>query len=155
LGGFRMFRWEQSTFPPSKPNGSIFELGSVNPFIGEYLHPFKHGFFFVNDSTLLIATDGGVARSTNVNQTLSDDITFNAINFGYSTNQYFSLGVGPKGLLIGGTLGNGTNIVGFNFNQGKSTHQVLGFNGLTMDGFDSDLSNLDPSIGFGTQPYGQ
>src|SRR5690606_30937863 len=92
-----------------------------------------------------------------INEERPLDVTFSSVNFGYTTTQYFSMGVGPTGLLLGGTQGNGTNIVGFDYNLGKSAHSIEGLesNGSTNDGFDADMSNLDPSIGFGSLPNGQ
>lgn len=164
VGGVTLFRWEQTTTPPTKPNGSIVELGStlimedvINPY---YLHSNKHGLYFSNDSILYIVTDGGVAKSTNANHELPGEITFDAINFNYSTAQYFAMGYGPNGLLIGGTQSNGTNFVGFDYNLGKSGYEIVTSeylldSKLMNDGFDCDISNLDPSTAFASHPYGQ
>lgn len=152
IGGITLYRWEQTAFPPQQPNGTLNELGSTLNFPGNqyYLHADKHNITFLNDSVLYVTSDGGVARSESINESDPLNITFDEINFGYQVTQYYGMGFGPTGLLIGGSQDNGTSIVGFNFNAGKS-----GFEVISGDGFDADLSNLNPTIGFGASQYGR
>ncbi len=152
VGGVILFTWEQSTTDPAPPNGSWRRLdvitnryadpqGALDP---RYLHSDKHLMVFHpnNRNIAYIATDGGVARSSDI---LATQPTFAEYNNNYGTAQFFNFDVNQNDLMLGGTQDNGSNLVGLKYNRNKSGLQVFG-----GDGYDAELSVINPEIGIAT-----
>jgi hypothetical protein len=150
VGGVTLWTWEQSSIDPAKSNGSWrqldvlanrYDLGFI-PF--NYVHADKHGMDFhpTNSDIAYIWSDGGVTKSINVNDQAP---AFNASNFNYGVTQYYRIGINGNDLVMGGTQDNGTHVVGLRYNNNRGGLQVLG-----GDGFSSELSVINPSIGVAT-----
>jgi hypothetical protein len=147
VGGVTLWEWKQA--PNDNFTGSwaqiAYNFGSAgNP---NYVHSDIHRITFTSGTEALIGTDGGVFRSSNL---VSQTPQFVALNNGYNVTQFYDIGVGPTGKVLGGTQDNGSIMVGFNFNQGRSGIQIRG-----GDGFDSELSALVPEVGFASLYYGK
>lgn len=93
--------------------------------------------------TLYIGCDGGVYKSWD------DGGIFVAANRGLGATQYYGIGYSPDGKVIGGTQDNSTPYLNFN-GPTPETAEVL-FGG---DGFDADISQMDPRILFVTSQNG-
>lgn len=96
-----------------------------------------------NGDTLYIGTDGGVYKSWGNGE------VFFAANRGLSATQYYGIGYGPNGKVLGGTQDNSSPYLNFE-GPTPETATVL-FGG---DGFDSDISQMDPDIMFVTSQNG-
>jgi len=154
VGGVTMYQWRQSSVDPAPIQGEWRVIATTNEFFGNgarnffYVHADKHYFIFhpQNPNKLYIGSDGGVGFSDNINDLQP---TFGQYNLGYNVTQFYDIGVGPKDLVAGGTQDNGTQLVGFNFNSGKSAVQVRG-----GDGFDTELFTINPELGIASLYFG-
>ncbi len=89
-----------------------------------------------NPDIMYVGNDGGVYRSTDQGQ------TYREINKHYMTTQFYGLGVGPKGRVIGGTQDNGTHFLSYvDQNTVKNSLQVLG-----GDGASALISHINPDF---------
>lgn len=147
VGGVSMFQWTQSSTDPAPLQGEWKVIATTNEFNGNnsrnpfYVHADKHKFLFhpTNSNKLYVGTDGGVGLSENMN---SDFPTYGQYNLGYNVTQFYDIGVGPNDQVIAGAQDNGTQLIGLNFNTGRSAIQVRG-----GDGFESELFTINPTLG--------
>lgn len=155
VGGVTLYRWEQSSVDPETPNGSwnqidiissLFSLpGQARP--SAYLHADKHRMVFdpVNTDIAYIANDGGVYKSFDITSTSP---SYRAFNFNYGVTQFYDIGVSPLDLVLGGTQDNGSILTGMQYNN-----NLGGYNTLTGDGFDAEMSFINPSLGFAASQF--
>lgn len=154
VAGVTTYRWEQSSVDPAPPNGSwnqidvLFEQQANGTRVPFYIHADKHRIVFDpnNDDIAYIANDGGIYKTTNFTST---NPTYNKFNFNYRVTQYYNIAVGPNDVAIGGAQDNGTQLVGLKFNNNLGGVDVQG-----GDGFDCELSTVNPSIGFASSQFG-
>ena len=152
--GVGMFQWRQSSVDPAPVQGEWKVIAVTNEFRNNgarnlfYVHADKHILLFhpTNDNKLYIGSDGGVGFSNNMND---PQPSYGQYNLGYNVTQFYDIGVSPKGLVAGGTQDNGTQLVGLNFNTGKSAVEVRG-----GDGFDTDLFTINPELGIASYVFG-
>ena len=151
IGGVTLHTWEQSSIDPAPSNGSIRQIDvtidryNTNGFIiPNYVHADKHTLVFdpTNSDIAYVGTDGGVSKSLNIS---SQGPTFTESNFGYGVTAFYDIGINGNDLLIGGAQDNGSQLVGLEYNSNQSGLRVLG-----GDGFDAEMSVIDPSIGVAT-----
>jgi len=147
VGGVTLWEWKQA--PNDNFTGSwaqiAYNFGSTgNP---NYVHSDIHRITFTSGSEALIGTDGGIFRSSNLTDKTPQ---FVSTNRGYNVTQFYDIGVGPTGKVLGGTQDNGSILVGFSVGQGRTGVQIRG-----GDGFDSELSALVPEVGFASLYYGK
>ena len=154
VGGVSMFQWRQSSVDPAPVQGEWKVISTTNEFFGNgsrnifYVHADKHYLLFhpTNPNKLFIGSDGGIGFSDNMNDLQP---TFGQYNLGYNVTQFYDIGVGPNGIVAGGTQDNGTQLVGLNFNTGKSAVKVRG-----GDGFDTELFTINPELGIASLYFG-
>jgi len=152
-GGISTVSWQQTSVDPAPIEGSFVAITinqlppgvTTNPI---YVHADQHKMVFnpQNPNTLFIGSDGGVTVSFDAT---NDIPTYSQSNFGYNVTQYYDIGVGPTGLVTGGTQDNGTQLMGLPFNTGKSGLEVN-----SGDGFDTELSTVNPTLGLVTSQFG-
>jgi hypothetical protein len=150
VGGITLYRWEQSTVDPAPVNGSWNQIdvtvernaGGVSN--SSYVHADKHRIVFdpQNPDVAYIASDGGISKSENIRNIRP---SYTAINNNLGITQFYDIGVNSNDLVMGGTQDNGTNLIGLDFNNGRSGFEVLG-----GDGFSAEMSTINPSIGIAT-----
>lgn len=106
-----------------------------------YVHADVHAFAFDNNGTLYIGSDGGIGKSTNGANTFTHNNRF------YNCTQYYSIGYSSNDKVVGGSQDNGTTYITKTQSTTEEALQILG-----GDGFDCEISNLDPSgdVLFGT-----
>lgn len=145
VGGVTLWRWKQGS---SDFQGSWEQVAYNFEFPGNFsfVHSDVHRILFVSGTELLVGSDGGVHRTENAAVATP---TFTTLNSGYNVTQFYDIGVGPSGKVMGGTQDNGTIIVGYKFNRNVSGIDVRG-----GDGFDTELSALVPTVGFASLYYG-
>lgn len=107
------------------------------------VHADVHEITFVNENTCYIGTDGGVYKTTAAGG------FFYGHNRDYITTQYYGIAFSPKGKVIGGLQDNGTLYLNFEGNTPKEAIEIGG-----GDGFDCDISQMDPRVMFSTVYYG-
>ena len=150
VGGITTYRWEQSSVDPAKPNGSwnqidvLVDQQANGSRVPNYVHADKHGIAFdpSDDNIYYIVNDGGIYKSTNFTTTFP---TFQAYNFNYRATQYYDIGVNPNDLVMAGAQDNGTHVIGLKFNNNLGGIEVQG-----GDGFDAEMSTINPSIAIAT-----
>lgn len=156
VGGVTLFRWEQSSVDPAPINGSWNQIdvlfdrlpgGGRIPF---YVHSDKHRVVFdpKNFNIAYIASDGGISKSTNIESTTP---VYNTFNFNFRVTQFYGIGVNPNDLVVGGTQDNSGHLLGLKFNNNLGSITV--FDGF--DGFDADMSTINPSLAFVTAQNGR
>ena len=134
IGGIDLWSWIHT--PNSLPtNGQWYPISSwwANPSLPFYIHADNHRLFWANDNTLIVGNDGGVqARfgSSGPNQFTS------VINKGYGVTQFYSMGFGGDGSLIGGAQDNGTQYKDNSKPWSKEFAEVGG-----GDGFECEISS--------------
>ncbi len=153
VGGVTLYRWIQSSVDPAKPNGSWNQIDVTfnglpgQPRNSSYVHADKHRVTFDRSdaNTVYIATDGGIFKSTDFKQTTP---TYREFNFNYKVAQYYDIAAGPNDIVLGGTQDNGSHAIGLEFNNNLGAFRVL-----TGDGFDAEMSVINPSIGFASSQF--
>ena len=135
LGGLNLYRWTKS--PTTVPATGTWETlsnwalpkGNMN-----YVHADNHRFTWNSKGQLIVGNDGGIQISRD--NTLS---SFYDANKGYNVTQFYAIGYGPDGAVIGGTQDNGTQ---YNNHSGYfSALEHIEVNG--GDGFESEISYLN------------
>lgn len=99
-----------------------------------------------NGDTLYIGTDGGVYKS------FDDGGLFFATNRGYNVTQFYSVAYSPEGKALGGTQDTDSPYLNFE-GPTQETSTALHPIGFT-DGFDCDISQMDPMIIFASAQNG-
>ena len=151
-GGIGLFQWVQTSIDPAPVQGewkSIAVSGKIEGAENRlYVHADKHKFVFnpENPNTLYFGSDGGVSVTFNASD---EQPLYSESNLGYNVTQFYDIGAGPNGQVIGGTQDNGSPMVGFPFNSGRSSVEPFG-----GDGFDAHLSTIDPELGLVSSQFG-
>lgn len=135
LGGLNLYRWTKSSSTGSATGtwetltNWAFPKGNVN-----YVHADNHRLTWNSKGQLLVGNDGGVQ--------ISMDNTVNSFydaNRGYNVTQFYGIGYGPDGAVIGGAQDNGTQ---YNNHSGFfSWLEFVEVNG--GDGFECEISYLN------------
>ncbi len=110
----------------------------------------KHGMIYdeQHPGRMYIISDEGIHRSLDAEELYP---TFHSRSKSYNTTQFFGIGAGHDGQILGGTENHGNLYSNFYepTNSYLAAHQVLeGVGGL------AEISNIKPNIIFGAQPYG-
>jgi hypothetical protein len=107
-----------------------------------YVHADQHGFYFIpGTSTLLVANDGGIFRTTNGGSSFSD------LSSNLEVAQQYRLGVAQtnQNVVLTGWQDNGTNL-----KNGPTWSEVIG-----GDGFECIIDHTDEDIMYGALYYGR
>lgn len=149
VGGVDLFEWNSDDGwlrAATRLNASL-----TNPL---YVHSDNHEIEFdpKNPNKIFIGNDGGIFKSTNNGQTWSQQ------SRNYITTQFYHIGVGYNGELLGGTQDNGTIFVDPNNSLVKRGVRTPGidFRGGNVDGDGgcAEISHLNPDIMFKEMQYG-
>ncbi|MCF8218545.1 MAG: T9SS type A sorting domain-containing protein [Bacteroidales bacterium] len=148
VGGINM--WEGTQVNPGQPfawqqitQGYLDQLGGAQT--SHYAHVDHHVYkFHPNNSSVMYAgTDGGIFRTTNKGN------TFTSLNKNYNVTQFYTLAIGPRGGVMGGTQDNSTPYVSGHGNT-PTDAEVLFYG----DGGHAAFSVLDQDIFFASSYYG-
>lgn len=145
FGGIDNYQWIANSTNPS--TGQVYQksfwfLSSPNPI---YVHADNHEMTWDHTTKqLYIGNDGGVFKSLDNNLNF-----FYSSNRGYNVTQFYGIGYSGRDQVIGGTQDNGTQYNDKSHSFYQSFVEVLG-----GDGFDCDISQIDPSVLFGSLYYG-
>ena len=136
IGGIDLWSWIHTPNSTDPTNGQWYAISGwwASPSLPFYVHADNHRLFWANDNTLIVGNDGGVqARfgSSGPNQFTS------VINKGYSVTQFYSMGFGGDGSVIGGAQDNGTQYKDNSKPWSKEFAEVSG-----GDGFECEISYL-------------
>jgi len=147
LGGVELYTWNNISVAWEKVSCWYCGSQEIND-ISIYLHADLHEIVFdpnyLTNKRVYFGNDGGVFVSND------GAVTYTSMNLKYNVTQFYDIGFGPKGEIIGGSQDNGTqynNLQGYN--KQRST-EILG-----GDGFDCDISKLNNDIKFATIYHGQ
>jgi len=121
------FGWEQKTF------------WNANHFSNYYVHADQHKYVFhpSNPNIFYHGTDGGISRTYDRGE------TFQTVNKNYNITQFYSLAIGPKGDIAGGTQDNGSLYISLNGNTPMAASKMSG-----GDGGCAELSTINPHVLF-------
>ena len=137
LGGINMFSWATS--------GNWAQLSNSNAAVTSpiYVHADNHEIKWDKWGRMYIGNDGGVF--------FSDDggATFHEANRGYNVTQYYEIGAGAHGDVIGGAQDNGVTV---NYHDNSTWHEFDRVWG--GDGFSSHVSFINRDIIFVTNQFG-
>ncbi len=151
VGGVTLWEW-------SKANGWL-QLSSLvySPGSRAYVHADNHAIVFhpKNPQTILVGNDGGIFKSTDNGSTWGWEVK------NYITTQFYNIGVGLRGDVMGGTQDNGTIYI----NPGRSPNTPnkrgiitarINYRDAIMDGDGgyASLSKLDTFVQFKEMQYG-
>ena len=134
LGGIDLWTWYQ-TPGAGCDNGewqvaSNWSFNPQNPF---YIHADNHRITFNSQGRMYVGNDGGVQMST-----IPNSISFfSVVNKGYNVTQFYAMGYGGDGSVIGGAQDNGTQL---NDHTGVGPLEFREVNG--GDGFECEISYL-------------
>jgi len=136
IGGIDLWSWIHTPNSVTE-NGQWYPISSwwASPSMPFYVHADNHRLFWKNDFTLMVGNDGGVqARfgASGPNQLTT------VINKGYSVTQFYSMGFGGDGSVIGGAQDNGTQYKNNSSSYSKEFAEVSG-----GDGFECEISYLN------------
>jgi photosystem II stability/assembly factor-like uncharacterized protein len=122
--------------------------GNSNP---NYIHPDKHAIAIDpnNPQIMYVGCDGGVYKSINAVSAFPFP-TYTIKNRGYNVTQFYSIGAGISGDVIGGAQDNGTSYIDFTGNTRLAAKAVLG-----GDGVYADISHINPKVLFGGIYFGK
>ena len=136
IGGIDLWSWIHT--PNSDlTNGQWYSISAwwANPSLPFYIHADNHRLFWKNNNQLMVGNDGGVQTrfgSSGPNQYTS------VINKGYNVTQFYSMGFGGNGSVIGGAQDNGTQLKDNSQPWSKEFAEVSG-----GDGFECEISYLN------------
>ena len=148
VGGVTFWEW-------TKSNGWQLAATTARGAGNYYVHADMHHVVWhpTKANHVFALNDGGVFRSTN------NGATWSPISKGYVSAQYYSIGVGYNGEILGGTQDNGTIFIDPNGYYGKSGERTtfIEFNGSLVDGDGgfAEISKLDQEIMFKEMQYGR
>ncbi len=140
IGGVDFAEWTPET--GARIVGNLFD-SKANP-MG--IHADKHQIVFDTVSKpaiMYITSDGGVARTTNAGMT-----NYTPLYTGYATTQFYGIGAGTNGIIIGGTQDNNTMVI-----DGKGNTPQSAFDMIGGDGFQCEVSEINPDVVFGESQY--
>ncbi len=122
--------------------------GDENP---NYIHPDKHAITFDNSNPeiMYIGCDGGIYKSVNAVSAFPFP-TYSIKNRGFNVTQFYSVGAGLYGDVLGGTQDNGTQYINYKGNTRMAAERVIG-----GDGIYAEISHIDPRVSFGGIYFGQ
>ncbi|MBK5284358.1 MAG: T9SS type A sorting domain-containing protein [Bacteroidia bacterium] len=159
IGGLELWSWVGN----SSFNGQWTKIDCWNCWEHSvyYTHADKHSIDFdpVNPNIMYIASDGGIAKSTN------QGATFSIKNTNYNVTQFYSVAIAPNGMVMGGTQDNGTQfITGRSIASPNDDPQYAikvsgGDGGFTAISYIyppsvSPLLGVEVGAGFAATPYG-
>ena len=145
MGGLDSYQWIAN--PDDISTGQIEQksmwfLDSPNP---AYVHADLHEMKWDTQlKQIYIGCDGGIFRSASNAMNL-----FYSSNRGYNVTQFYSVAYSGRGDVMGGTQDNGTQYNDHTHSFYQSHVRVKG-----GDGFDCDISQIDPSVMFASVYYG-
>lgn len=149
VGGVTFWEW-------SSDNGWLLAASTAGANLGfqYYVHADMHHVVWhpKNRNIVFALNDGGVFKSNNNGE------TWKAVSNGYTSAQFYNIGVGLNGEMLGGTQDNGTIYV--NPANQYSTLGVrtggISFKGAVMDGDGgyAAISHLNPDMAFKEMQYG-
>ncbi len=149
VGGVELWQWSASQ--GWLQIASLAGGGTGSPF---YVHADNHEVEFhpTRPNEIYMGNDGGVFKSSN------NGLTWVPLNNEYVSTQFYSIGVGYDGSLLGGTQDNGTIFVSpksFLPRQGVRT-EGINFKGSNRDGDGgyAEISHLNPLMAFKEMQYG-
>jgi len=136
IGGIDLWSWIHTPNSVTE-NGQWYPISSwwASPSMPFYVHADNHRLFWKNDFTLMVGNDGGVQSrfgASGPNQLTS------VINKGYNVTQFYSMGFGGDGSVIGGAQDNGTQYKNNSSSYSKEFAEVSG-----GDGFECEISYLN------------
>lgn len=111
-----------------------------------FVHADHHAIVFhpTNPDIIYIGTDGGIFKSSDGGE------TYSSRNKNYRVTQFYAIGYGPDGRVVGGTQDNGTLYMDYvSGNTAMNAYEVKGGDG----GF-CEISSLAPFITFTTTYFG-
>lgn len=141
IGGVTFAEWTPETGPIIVGNTNDFKTNPVG------IHADKHLITFDTKSNpiiMYVTSDGGVAKTTNA--ALNN---YTSLYNGYATTQFYGLAAGTNGIIVGGTQDNNTMVI-----DGKGNTPQAAFDLIGGDGFQAEVSRINPDILFGEQYYG-
>lgn len=142
IGGVDFWQWSATSGWSRVSNRND---SPTNPF---YVHADNHEIKFdpKNGSTIYVGNDGGIFRSTN------NGFTWTWLVKEYVTTQFYKIGVGVSGEVIGGTQDNGTIYLDPNSVEPRKGLRTIGidFRGSQVDGDGgfAELSRLNQAVSF-------
>lgn len=140
LGGIDIYRWEEGG---NWEQLSDWRKSWADP---DYVHADIHTFIFAPNSNnkFYAGTDGGIFKTNN------DGAVFQRLNRGFNITQFYGVGFGGDGVVLGGTQDNSNIYFDFNGNTPKSgdVHNA-------GDGGWSAVSNLNPDAFFVESQFGR
>jgi len=145
VGGIQLYEFRAISSTPGP--GAWTKIAHKNQQAGPpyYMHADKHTFAW-SGNTVYTGSDGGVTKSTD------NGSTWSTKNLGYNTATFFGVSINALGWILGGSQDNGCQMVTFGaFGGGGSLSAIEIMGG---DGFDTEMSNLEPGIAFTTLYYG-
>lgn len=140
-GGYAMWIW-------TKTGGWTQISSTFESFTNtKYLHVDQHAIVFDTKTTpytIYFGNDGGIFKSINRGE------SFFSVNRNYSVTQFYGIAADARGRVIGGSQDNGTQYINeLGGNTGKSSFEIIG-----GDGFQAEISRLNPNVFFGGSQYG-
>ncbi|MGB1207017.1 MAG: T9SS type A sorting domain-containing protein [Chitinophagales bacterium] len=144
LGGLQFWSWKE-TGGWQQLDAGWWQDDPANLY---FIHADKHDVVVdVNDpNTMYVISDGGITRSDNAQD---DHPQFSTRNKNYNVTQFYGVGAGLDGKVIGGTQDNGTQFVGFGSNSAFTADEVSG-----GDGGNAEISDINPNVMFAGIYYG-
>ena len=103
------------------------------------VHADVHEITFADNNLVYVGCDGGVFKST------AGGLLWGEHDRHYNVTQFYSMAFSPKGKVLGGTQDNGTQYIQTVSGGPEDAQEVFG-----GDGFDCEISQLDPDIMFAT-----
>lgn len=145
IGGIDCYRWDMD--PDNSTDGQVEQISfwflpEPNPFL---IHADNHEMQWDRvTKQLYVGNDGGVYKSFDENLNF-----FYSANRGYNVTQFYSVGYSGHNDVMGGTQDNGTQLNDHTLSFYQSFKEVMG-----GDGWDCDISQIDPKVMIGTLYYG-
>ena len=137
IGGIDLWSWIHTPNSTDPANGQWYPISAwwANPSLPFYIHADNHRLFWKNTNTLMVGNDGGV--QTRFGSSGPNQLTA-VINKGYNVTQFYSMGFGGNGSVIGGAQDNGTQFKDNSQPWSKEFAEVSG-----GDGFECEISYLN------------
>ena len=144
LGGLQFWDWKETTGWKQLDAG-WWQNDPANLY---FIHADKHDVVVDvnNPNTMYVISDGGVTRSDNAQNAQPN---FTTRNKNYNITQFYGVGSGLDGKVMGGTQDNGTQFVNFNNNSAFTAEEVSG-----GDGGNAEISDINPNVMFAGIYYG-
>ena len=137
IGGIDLWSWIHTPNSTDPANGQWYPISAwwASPSLPFYIHADNHRLFWKNTYTLMVGNDGGV--QTRFGSSGPNQLTA-VINKGYNVTQFYSMGFGGNGSVIGGAQDNGTQFKDNSQPWSKEFAEVSG-----GDGFECEISYLN------------